>query len=66
MNTEKFTPEEQIRLAIDAKRLCIRQINELLAKGEITLDIVEAYRQIRLLENDILRLQGIWLPEDDE
>jgi hypothetical protein len=54
---------EQILLeAIEEKKQCIRQIQALLDSGIISPEIVTAFRQIRELQNDILRLQGICIP----
>jgi hypothetical protein len=50
---------EQILLeAIEEKRQCIRQIQDLLDSGIISPEIVTAFRKIRSLQNDILQLQG--------
>ena len=54
--------EQILREAIEEKRQCIRQIQDLLDSGIISPEIVTAFRKIQELQNDILRLQGICIP----
>ena len=51
--------EQILREAIEEKRLCIRQIQDLLDSGIISPEIVTAFRKIRELQNDILQLRHL-------
>ena len=50
--------EQILREAIEEKRQCIRQIQDLLDSGIVSPEIVTAFRKIRELQNNILQLQG--------
>jgi len=67
---ENLTEEERRFLAIERKRHQVYKLHKLIERLEAQTDIdlmavVECYRQIRLLENEILRLEG-WGDFGDE